>query len=109
MENYSGNSTTGADGGQDIPDDGDNWCMTCRGKGGSIERQDPVGDGVGYETFLNVCPDCLGSGRCPWCGCEVDKEYNCANATCLWTPDQIDAAGSFDDDDWYDYFDELPL
>lgn len=81
------------------PDDGDNYCLTCMGKGGSIERQDPVGDGIGYETFLNPCPDCLGAGRCPWCGQPIDKEYNCANEACLWTPDQIDAPGSFDDCD----------
>ena len=85
-------------------DDGDQWCLTCRGKGGSIERQDPVGDGHGYETFLNPCPDCLGAGKCPWCGQPVDKEYNCANEDCCWTSDQIDAPGSCDDWDYEDYY-----
>jgi hypothetical protein len=82
------------------PDDApDQWCMTCRGKGGSIERQDPVGDGVGFETFFNPCPDCLGAGRCPWCGGAVDEEYYCLSEHCSFEPGDIDAPGSCDDDD----------
>src|SRR6266540_5489531 len=95
VQEFSGNSTTGLDGGADIPDDGPEWCRSCRGKGGSIERQDPVGDGVGFETFLNLCPDCLGAGKCPWCGGAVDAEYYCLSEHCLFEPDQIDAPGSF--------------
>lgn len=97
---YTGNSTGGSDGGAD-------WCHTCNGKGGSIERQDPVGDGVGFEVFANYCPDCLGAGKCPWCGHPVDAEYYCLSPHCPWTPDDFDAPGSCDDD-WHDYPDDDP-
>jgi len=102
---YTGNSTNGFDGGADIPDDSPDWCHSCDGKGGSIERQDPVGDGVGFETFLNACPDCLGAGKCPWCGSAVDAEYYCQSKHCSFGPENIDEPGSFED---YDYPDDDP-
>lgn len=83
------------------------YCHTCNGKGGAIERQDPVGDGIGFETFLNACPDCLGQGRCPWCGGPIDAEYYCQSESCSFGPENIDEPGSFDDD-YYDYPDDDP-
>lgn len=67
----------------------DGYCFTCHGTGGSIERQDPVGDGIGSESFLNACPSCLGDGKCPLCGQPVDAEYYCANEECPWNPDSL--------------------
>lgn len=93
MSDLARNLDTGQDG-----DDG--WCLTCRGRGGSIERQDPVGDGVGFETFAKLCPDCLGAGRCPWCAGEVDDAYRCMADDCGWYPEKMD-----DPDDPIDYSD----
>jgi len=73
-------------------------CPKCFGRGGTIERQDPVGDGVGFETFLNACPGCLGQGRCPRCGMPVDALYYCDAEDCDWNPETVN--DPHDADDW---------
>ena len=106
---YYGNSTAGADAGQDIPDDGpDGYCMTCHGRGGKVSTQDPVGDGVGSETLFDPCPACLGDGKCPLCAGPVDGMYACGNEGCVWEPELVYEEDYPDD---YDYWDDegLPL
>ncbi len=67
----------------------DGYCFTCHGRGGSLERQDPVGDGVGFETLFSPCPDCLGIFKCPLCGGAVNENYQCANDDCSWYPEKV--------------------
>ena len=71
------------------PEDIDPFCSACNGRGGDIERQDPVGDGIGFEELFYPCSECLEQGRCPWCAGAVDKEYRCLNEDCGWTTGQL--------------------
>ncbi|HEU4322002.1 MAG TPA: hypothetical protein VFS21_02530, partial [Roseiflexaceae bacterium] len=72
--------------------DGEGMCTVCWGRGGKVLRQDPVGDGRGYEVLVDPCPDCLGQGRCPWCGAALAggvRAERCDNDECRWTAERI--------------------
>lgn len=83
-------------------DDLDCACLTCNGKGGTLERQDPVGDGHGYEEFLNYCPDCLGEGLCPGCGHDIGRVENLATFACdrcgwVYDAERFDDSGDYEE------------
>jgi hypothetical protein len=79
----------------------DGFCMECRGRGGVVSSQDPVGDGVGFETLFDPCPACLGAGLCPLCGGPVDAEYNCGAEDCAWVPELV---YEYDEPDDWEYW-----
>ena len=67
-----------------IPDDEADCCQTCNGRGGNTSTQDPVGDGVGFETLFDACPDCIGQDKCPGCMSAFDSaKWECL-AGCGW-------------------------
>ncbi len=86
-------------------DDGGDCCQACGGRGGNTSRQDPVGDGVGFETLFDPCPDCIGRGKCPGCMGPI-VEWDCQNG-CGWTSDDIDSYGN--EPSWGDYPDDDDL
>ncbi len=70
--------------------DGEGMCTACWGRGGQVYRQDPVGDGRGYEVLVESCPDCLGRGHCPWCGAALAGGVRAERCEeCRWTAERI--------------------
>lgn len=65
-----------------MPDDYD-CCMTCLGKGGTLEH-DWDGDGVWATpvVYLNYCPDCLDAAMCPGCGWAFGLVNDVADVCC---------------------------
>ncbi len=89
-----------------LPDDEDSdCCQTCNGRGGNTSTQDPVGDGGGFETLFDACPDCIGAGKCPGClGTIVG--WDCQSG-CGWDAAETD---NYDHEpSWGDYPDDDDL
>lgn len=82
-----------------LPDDED--CQECNGRGGNTTTQDPVGDGVGFETLFDACPNCIGQNKCPGCMGTFDSDkYECL-AGCGWAFEDVDH--------WEPSMDDLPF
>lgn len=61
-------------------------CEACEGKG-VVTVYDFVPYGIGFTSMptTDICPDCVGNGRCPVCGAELaDDPDDLKCEACGW-------------------------